>query len=289
MKTSPKFTVILVAFLVGCGSQVFAEGQLGATKGPTSKLYLSESKGTGHIYADGKIFEPKQATAFDAPGTVIETEVDSHQAYVYSNGTAMYVDANTRVEVNRFVQDRFLPNSNTTEAEPSASQSDIFLWHGLVGVCTSQLTSGTTMNYSTAHGTVTIRGRKIAIQTTPTETTVYLIDGDVTVRTGKQDTGGQVLKSGERAIIRPSAAGAPSTVTIDQIDKKLLAELDEKVTVACNARRTVSFETIEKTAEFGPAGQNGAAGTDPTGEIVAQPVVPQTPPANVTVSPDRIP
>ena len=289
MKTSPKFAAILVAILVGCGSQVFAEGQLGATKGPTSKLYLSETKGKGHIYTDGKIFEPKQATAFDAPGTIIETEAESHQAYVYSNGTAMYVDANTRIEVNRFVQERFQPNSNTTEAEPSASQSDIFLWHGLVGVCTSQLVSGTTMNYTTEHATVNIRGRKIALQTTPTETTVYLIDGDVTVRTGKQDTGGQVLKSGERAIIRPGAAGSPPTVTIDQIDKKLLAELDEKVTVACNARRTVSFETIEKSAEFGAAGQNGGAGGAPGEEIVAQPVVPQAPPTNITVSPDRIP
>ena len=265
-----------------------AEGQLGPTKGPTSKLYLSETKGTGHIYADGKIFEPKQATAFDASGTVIETDADSHQAYVYSNGTAMYVDASSRVEVNRFVQDRFLPNSNTTEAEPSASQSDIFLWHGLVGVCTSQLVSGSTMNYATAHATVNIRGRKIAIATTPTETIVYLIDGDVTVRTGKQDTGGQVLKSGERAVIRPGTAGAPPTVTIDLIDKKLLAELDDKVTVACNARRTVSFETIEKSAEFGPAGQNNGTTGTAGEEIVPVPVVPQAPPTNITVSPDRI-
>lgn len=286
MKISLKFTAIFVTLLVGCGSQAFAEGQLGPTKGPTSKLYLSETKGTGHIYTDGKIFEPKQATAFDAPGTVIETETNSHQAYVYSNGTAMYVDANTRLEVNRFVQERFQPNSNTTEAEPSASHSDIFLWRGLVGVCTSQLVSGSTMNYSTEHATVTIRGRKIAIETTPTETIVYLIDGDVTVRTGKQDTGGQVLKSGERAIIRPGAAGSPPTITIDEIDKKFLAALDEKVAVACNARRTVSFETIEKSAEFGAAG--GSDPTTPGEDIVAQPVVPQTPPVNITVSPDRI-
>lgn len=279
---------MLVASFVGCAAPVFAEGQLGPTKGPTSKLYLSETKGTGHIYTDGKIFEPKQATAFDAPGTVIETDTDSHQAYVYSNGTAMYIDANSRVEVNRFVQERFAPNSNTTEAEPSASQSDIFVWRGLVGVCTSQLVSGSTMNYSTEHGTVTIRGRKIAIQTNPNETIVYLIDGDVTVRTGKLDTGGHVLKSGERAIIRPGAAGAAATVTIDEIDKKFLTELDEKVTVACNARRTVSFETIEKTAEFGAAGGNPGDPAGPNEEIVAQPAVPQTPPVNITVSPDRI-
>lgn len=285
MKKSPKFTVLFAALFVGCGSLALAEGQLGPTKGPTSKLYLSETKGTGHIYTDGKIFEPKQATAFDAAGTVIETDLDSHQAYVYSNGTAMYVDSSTRLEVNRFVQDRFQPNSNTTEAEPSASHSDIFLWRGLVGVCTSQLVSGSTMNYATEHATVNIRGRKIAISSTPAETIVYLIDGDVTVRTGKGDTGGQVLKSGERAVVRPGVAGMPPTVTIDLIEKKLLAELDEKVTVACNARRTVSFETIEKSAEFGPAGTNDAGDG---GEIVPVPVVPQNPPTNITVSPDRI-
>lgn len=287
MKISPKFTALGVALFLGLSSQVLAEGQLGPTKGPTSKLYLSETKGTGHIYTDGKVFEPKQATAFDAPGTVIETEADSHQAYVYSNGTAMYVDANTRIEVNRFVQDRFAPNSNTTEAEPSASQSDIFLWRGMVGICTSNLVSGSTMNYSTEHATVTIRGRKIAIHTAPEETIVYLIDGDVTVRTGKQDTGGQVLKSGERAVIRPGAAGAPPSVTIDRMEDKFLAEIDTKVTVACNARRTVSFETIEKSAEFGPAGANAPDAGNPE-DIVAVPVVPQTPPVNITVSPDRI-
>ncbi len=119
---------------------------------------------------------------------------------------------------------------------------------------------------------------------TPTETIVYLIDGDVTVRTGRGDSGGQVLKSGERAVVRPGAAGGPSTITIDQIDRQFLNELDEKVTVACNARRTVSFETIEKSAEFGAAGTDGAPGE----EIVPVPVIPQTPPVNITVSPDRI-
>ena len=55
MKISLKFTIIIGALLLGCGSQTFADGQVGQTKGPTSKLYLSETKGLGHIYADGKI------------------------------------------------------------------------------------------------------------------------------------------------------------------------------------------------------------------------------------------
>lgn len=287
MKIRAIFPVLSLVILAGITVPLAAQntGQVGPTKGPASKLYLSETKGVARIYTNGKVYDPKQATAFDAAGTIIETETDAHQAYVYSNGSAMYVDANTKIEVNRFVQERFAPNSNTTEAEPSVSQSDIFLWRGLVGICTSQLVSGTTMNYATEHATVNIRGRKIAIQTTAEQTIVYLIDGDVTVRTGRDDLGGQVLKTGERAVVRPGAAGAPPVISIEPIDPKLLAELDEKVTVACNARRTVSFETIEKSAEFGP---DGGADT-PGDEIVAVPVIPQSPPVNITVSPDRIP
>lgn len=286
MSISIKFSALFAAILLASAGSLAAQnvGKAGPTKGPTSKLYLSETKGPGRIYTDGKVFDPKQATAFDASGTIIETDADAHQAYVYSNGSAMYVDANTRIEVNRFTQERFAPNSNTTEAEPSVSQSDIYVWRGLVGICTSQLVSGSTMNYATEHATVNIRGRKIAIHASAEQTIVYLIDGDVTVRTGRDDLGGQVLQSGDRAVIRPGAAGGPPVISIDHIDRKFLAELDEKVTVACNARRTVSFETIEKTAEFGPSGPDGGPGD----EIVAVPVVPQTPPTNITVSPDRI-
>ena len=284
MKTSLELVSLGVALIVVCGTQALAQTEPGNKKAPTSKLYLSETKGPGHIYTGGKIFEPKQATAFDAPGTIIETETDAHQAYVYSNGTGMFVDANTRVEVNRFVQEPFQADRNTTETEPSVSQSDIFIWHGLVGVCTSQLVSGSTMTYTTAHAAITIRGRKIAILTSSKETIVYLLDGDVTVRTSGKDLGGQVLKTGERAIIRPGAAGQPPVVNIGPIEPDQVNKLDDKVTLACNARRTVSFETIERKAEFGATGQEG----NPPEEIVPRPTVSQTPNVNIVVSPSQL-
>jgi hypothetical protein len=284
-----------------------AQRQLGKKKGPTSKLFLAEAVGEGNITTEGKSHSAKQATAFDAPGTVIETGKDSHQAFVYSNGTAMLVDENTRVEVDRFVQEPFRPDREKgNETEPSISQSDVFVARGQVNICTSQMVSGSTMNYSTPNASVNIRGGKMAVSTDGNESTIYLLDGDVTVRTGGKDTGGTLLRPGEKATIRPGRPGRPPIVTVSPIEPNMMPALDDKVGAACAAKKTVSFETIEKKSEFGAEGEpeqntpNGttpgksgdtpAAGSDDTTEeVVATPTTPASPPTNVTVSPDRLP
>lgn len=272
-----------------------AQRQLGKKKGPTSKLYLAETEGESNITSDGRTYSPKQSTAFDAPGTVIQTEKDSHQAFVYSNGTGMYVDQDTRVEVDRFVQEPFKPDRNTsTEVEPSISQSDVFVARGQIGICTGQMVSGSTMNYSTPHAAVNIRGGKLSIKTNEDQTVVYMVEGDATVRGGTRDVGGTLLRTGEQAIIRPGPPGQPPTITVGPIDRSTAGDVDDKVNVACNARKSVSFETIEKKSELGLEGSEREPSDDPTQpgqaeqEIVAVPVTPAAPPTNITVSPARI-
>jgi hypothetical protein len=308
-------TKLLFAFSVGVAAcfiftpEAAAQRQLGKKKGPTSKLYLAEVKGDAQITTGERVYEAKQATAFDAPGTVIETGEESHNAFVYSNGTGMYLDQNTRVEINRFVQEPFQPNRATTEFEPSISQSDIFVAQGFVGICTSGMVSGSSMVYSTPHAAISIRGRKVAIETNPTETVVYLLEGDISVRgSDRRDSmGGQVLRGGERAVIRPGAPGQPPSITVGPIDHNTMPSLDERVTVACNAKKTVTFEMIEKKSEAGvegsdtpeetpgagntggTSGQGGGGGGEEDGEIVARPTVPTQVPANITVSPATIP
>lgn len=312
MKTPSRILLLALAGMLVAAPAAFAQRQLGKKKGPTSKMYLAETQGDGQIINEGKAHPPRQATAFDAPGTIIETKDGAHQAFVYSNGTGMYVDSNTRVEVDRFVQEPFRPDRNTTEMEPSISQSDIFISRGLVGICTGQMVAGSTMNYATPHSNVNIRGGKIVIQSSPEQSVIYLLEGDATVRGGTRDVGGQVLRAGERAVIRPGPAGQPPSITISPIEAQTIGSMDEKVAVACNAKKSVTFETIEKKAQFGaegdpaevvdnanpakpgesaPAGENTNDGAGDTGtdeEIVARPVVPATPPTNITVSPDRI-
>lgn len=310
MKTLFRPFLLLTVLAIAFAPEAYAQRQLGKKKGPTSKLYLAETVGQGEITNDGRTYSPKQATAFDAPGTVIETKPGAHQAFVYSNGTGMFVDAETRIEIDRFVQEPFRPDRNKdTNLEPSISQSDVFVARGQIGICTSQLVSGSTMQYSTPHAGVNIRGGKLAIQTNGDSTTIYLLDGDATVKTGSRNNAGELLRPGEQATIRPGPPGQPPRVSVGPIDQAVMRQLDEKVAIACNAKKTVTFEAIEIKAEqgleaseqepsAGPAnpadptdqGDPGAAaaGEEADQEIVAVPTTPSSPPTNIVVSPARI-
>jgi len=318
MKTNLRSRLVFcAAALLIAAPSASAQRQLGKKKGPTSKIYLAEVKGDAQIRTADRAYEAKQATAFDAPGTVIETGEESHNAFVYSNGTGMYLDQNTKVEINRFVQEPFQPKRASMEFEPSISQSEVHIAQGFVGICTSGMVSGSSMTYSTPHAAISIRGQKLAIESTPTETVVYLLEGDVSVRgSNKRDgLGGQVLRAGERAVIRPGLTGQPPSIMIGPIDSRAMPSLDERVTVACNAKKTVTFEMIEKKSEEGVEGPNtddqspgdttensnsgnnsGTGGNtdnpdapDEDGEIVARPTIPAAPPLNITVSPATLP
>lgn len=310
MKTIHARFLLLGLAAVVAAPNAFAQRQLGKKKGPTSKIYLAEAVGDSQIQTGEKIYTARQATAFDAPGTVIETTANSHNAFVYSNGTGMFVDQNTRVEIDRFVQEPFRPNRSATAdapLEPSVSQSSVHVSRGAVGVCTSQLVSGSSMSYSTPQASVNIRGGKVSIETNGNETIIDLLDGDITVRGGNRDLGGQVLRPGDRATVRAAPAGLPPTITISRIPPEALQASDERVSVACNAKKTVTFEVIEKKAEEGldapaettpaddtapaatPAEADSTAETDESQEIVAKPTVPSETPIKFAISPDRLP
>ena len=275
MKTT---SLSLLFFAAGCvGTAVFAQqGLPAASRAPTSKIYLSEAEGESAIISKGVTYTAQQAKSFEAPGTVIETKEKAHNAFVYSNGTGIYLEQNTRIQVDRFAQERFQPNSpNRTnpEIEPSVSHSHVVVNRGIVGICTNQLAAGTTMLYTTPLAAVEIRRGRLSIETTDAETIVDLLEGDITVHNGAQDKAGQILRPGDRAIIRAGANGQPSTITIVETPKEFAQPLDERTNVACNAKKTVFFDA------------NDAADQ----EVTANPAVPAQLPTNITVSPDRLP
>jgi len=306
----------------------FAQRSLGKKKGPTSKLYMAEAVGDTQIQNGDKIYTARQATAFDAPGTVIETKAGAHNALVYSNGTGMYVDQNTRVEIDRFVQEPFQPDRGSqrldTPLEPSISQSRVHVATGAVGICTAQLVSGSSMNYSTPHGNVNIRGGKVSIETNDNETYIDLMEGDITVRGGGgRDVGGQILRPGERATITASRTGGQPTISVGPIPAAAMQSADERTATACNAKKTVTFDVIEKKATEGldapeeiadspapgetaetpaegaPSEETAATTEEEAGagnegeesdqEIVARPTVPETPDTHVVVSAHTLP
>jgi hypothetical protein len=294
-------------------------------KNPTSKVFISDVAGEAQIDIGDSIQDLAKKAVYNAQGTIIETkkaekEEDKNKIFstaVYSNGTGAYYDQDTRVEMKKFIQEPFTPNRVDMDTEPSISQTQAFVARGAVGLCNSKQVAGSSMNYSTAHGSVAIRGKKVVIEATDGATKISMLEGDSTVRGGPLDMGGQVLKSGQQAIIRPGAAGRPNQVQIQNIPSNELAGLDDKVAQACMAKKTVYFEVKEKKNDsLGSLAGNSpgtegdtttTAGADPTspisafdgntanntssvgvGEIVVIPTVPNELPVQFTVSPATI-
>ena len=304
MKTfATRLLILGVAALVALSPDALAQRQLGKKKGPTSKLYIAESKGNTQIKTGDKVYTASQASAFDAPGTVIETSGESQATFVYSNGVGMTVGENSHVEINRFDQAPFTASNANGVDEPSSSQSEVHLSRGSLGLATSKLATGSTMSVTTPLGSVNIRGGNIKIETTDDVTVISLLDGAATVFRGENDGLGTVLNPGEQIVLRRVPNAKLPIIQISPIPPLQLPLLTDFLTVASNARQTVSFEVIEQRATQGldnpPAsvagGSTGAgdglaagAATETTQEIVARPTVPANLPTNVVVSPDRL-
>jgi hypothetical protein len=270
----PFAPLLLATFIVASanGQQNLPPGN----KAPTSKIYFSEAEGESTITNRGISYTAQQAKSFEAPGTVIETKAKSRDAFVYSNGTGIVLEQNSRIQVDHFTQERFPTNSPTRtnpEIEPSVSHSNVLVTQGAIGICTNQLATGTTMVYSTSLAEVRIRHGQLSIETSPDETIVDLLEGDVTVSPATRSKEGQILRPGERAVIHAGKDGQPSTITITQTPKESVQALDDRTTVACNAKKTVFFDANDANDQ----------------EITPNPAVPANLPNNITVSPDRLP
>lgn len=265
---------------------------------PTSKLFVASVKGESSLNNADRIRELAKTNAFTAENSVIETKEKSFDTMVYSNGTGLYMDENTRLEIKKFEQEPFNSTRNDVESEPSISQTQAYLANGFVGICTPKMVAGSSMVYNTALGSAQIRARQMAIETDAKSTTIYALEGDVTVRAGTRDLGGRVIQNGEMAVITPGAPGQPNVVTVSKMDQKDLDRVNDKVSGACRAKRTVVWDTVTKKTTGGVgnsdtvASDNRFAGlgqTDNGGkQITPTPVVPVNLPVAVTTSDDRI-
>jgi hypothetical protein len=173
--------------------------------------------------------------------------------------------------VKRFTQEPFIPSRTDLDAEPSVSQTEIFLSGGLMAVSTNKLAPGSTMTYRTPLGSINLHGGRMVIESDGDLTKISVLDGDGTVYGGELDLSGKVIHAGEQAIIRPGPPGQPNIIQIGKIPADELARLEDKAAVAHGARKTVLFQT------------------DETGEVAVVQVVPASLPVNVTISPSQIP
>lgn len=310
MKKIIQLCLLCVVTLIGAAAPTEDQIKADQRKGPTSKIYLAEIKGDIEIENNGKIYPGRQAQAFNAPASIFITKKDSHVAAVYSNGTGLFIDQNTRVEIRQFTQEPFLPAripEHDQAIEPSISRSEIKLNDGAVGICTSQLVAGSLMNYATPHTWIRIRGGRLTIECNAAGTTIDLLEGDITVHSGPQNRDLQLLRPGERAFVPAEQNSRIAKISISQIPPEGVKIADDRTTLACTARKSVTFEVIQKQAARGleekagnatstndgaaPEATNDGAASDPNAgqEIVTKPTVPNQLPMNVVISPDRLP
>ncbi len=265
--------------LFGAAAALLLSASIGfsaaARKNPTSRLYVADLVGESHIDNGERIERLSKKSAYAAEGTIIETKVDSNDSLVLSNGTALYVGPNTRFEVKKFLQEPFAPNRTDLEIEPSISQTIVRVMRGSLGICTSKLVAGSSMVYTTPHGTITVRGRKVLIETDDDETRVSLIEGDISV-IGHGLTKTENLKPGQHAILRRISPDAPTSVTVQSIPEALTAKIDDTVALACISRRTVYFDV------------DPASNPNQPEQLRAVELVPGNPPTQFTVSPARL-
>jgi hypothetical protein len=228
---------------------------------PASRVYIADVSGEAQIDTGNSIQDLNKRSVYNAQGTVIETKKSktedengkTYSTMVYSNGTGAYFDQDTHVEVKRFVQEPFKANRTDMEVEPSISQTQAFVSHGTVGLCTSKLVAGSTMTYTTPHGTINIHGRKVVIEANDNQTKISMLEGDSTVRAGSLDLGGHTLHTGQQAIIRSGGAGQPNIIQVSPIPPAEASALDDKVSMACMAKKTVYFEVKERQVDSGAA------------------------------------
>ncbi len=266
MKVTP---LTLICLLLGVAStQAFAQNSV-TKKTPTSKFYVADVKGFAEVNTGTKIEDLTEKSVFDAEGTIIETKADSTNAVVMSNGAGIYFAPDTRLAVKRFAQEPFSPNRTDLDSEPSVSQTRNVLARGAVGICTGKLVAGSSMVYDTLNTSLNILSQsvqKIAIQSTDEGTTVTLFEGALTLR-GDNMAGGEPLKPGQQALVRSRGVGQPPIITIRPIPSEMREGLEDMVNGACQARRKVYFDTVER--------QNTVEGT--TSELKAVTVNPVNP------------
>lgn len=228
---------------------------------PASKVFVSDVSGQAQIDTGEKIHDLSKRSVYNAEGTIIETKSadrgnargKTFSTMVYSNGTGAFFDSDTRVEVKRFVQEPFTPTRTDFDVEPSISQTQAYLARGAVGLCTSKMVAGSSMVYQTPHAAVNVLGRKVVIEATSEETKISMLEGESTVRAGASDAGGHTLRAGEQAVIRRGAPGLPNQIRITRIPPAEATTLDDRVSQACMARRTVYFDVREQTGVPAPA------------------------------------
>jgi hypothetical protein len=269
MKITPR---VIFGAAVFCGAVLAGSAQ----ELIPGKIYVAEISGGVAYTVGGQQTVLKKGVTLPAEGAMNETAPASHVVYVYSNGTSLYVDEQTVIQIVKFEQVPFPKGMDTTVMEPSVSHTVGRIKKGRIIITTNKLMTGTTMVYITPHAQVKIRGKEVVIEVYDRESRIYVIDGDVTVSPAGDSSGGlgKVLHSGQEAVVTDSSITTSSSqIQVLPLDQSVIKSLASQLAAGERAQKIVVFQTT-----------TGAGGTD----VEAVPVVPTNLPVQLTVSPDTL-
>jgi hypothetical protein len=252
-------------------AQGFSLQEQGHAKTPVGKIFVVGVEGGAQVATGERIETLTEKSIFRAQGAQIETMTHGKLSLVFSNGTGVFLEPDTHIEVKRFSQEPFSASRTDLELEPSISHAEVFLSRGSLAVSTSKLAAGSTVIIQTWLGSLNLHGGDIVVESDSNAVKFFILKGEGTVQGGTLDLGGHVLHAGEQAVILPGPVGQPNIVQISKIPAADLPRLQEELDLAYTARKTVFFEE------------------DTTGEVIAVPVVPTSLPVQSTVSPSRLP
>jgi hypothetical protein len=256
-------------------------------KSPTSKIYVVDTTGDTQIDNGKEIDDLTRKAAYTAEGAILETKSNSNASIVFSNGTGVFLDVSTRVQIRKFVQGAFKPSKDDIENEPSISTTHVYIEQGVVGVSTNNHAAGSSVVYDTALASASIRGRQAVIMAGDNVTVFSMVQGDATIQAGPLGPSYEV-KNGQQAIVKPGSSGESNSVYIHAIpegnDEEALLWLEERVTTADNARKLVYFDVQGKKSDGGISFFDGATNDGENNEFIPVQVVPANPPVQPTVS-----
>lgn len=272
MKTTSRF---ILGTMLCCAPALSALAQ----ESVPGKVYVAEVSGGVTFVVGGKTIELKKGQTQPAQGARIDTAPGANLILVYSNGTSIFVDEKTAMEIRRFVQKPFPAGVDTAVIEPSSSDTMVSVTQGRVIITTNQLATGTSMIYLTPHAQVKIRGKEVVIEVRDQDTRITVVVGDATVTPLNAGPGGvgQVLHTGQMAIVTNASAttAAADLIRVMTVDPSVLNGFAAQIAAAERAQKIVLFETV-----------NPAGGRPP--EIQAKAVVPVDLPVPLTVSPSTL-
>ncbi|MEI8313077.1 MAG: FecR domain-containing protein, partial [Verrucomicrobiota bacterium] len=244
MKTFTLVSIAVLALLLGGTSAIFAQ----EGKAIPGNVRVLKVKGTVTLTVSGKEAEPLKEGIFIQQDELVKTGADSQAWLLFSNGTTVTVQPNSKFSVDKFLQTPFDSTevdykkikAEHSKSEPSISQTKISVNEGSIIADVAKLNKGSSFKIGTPIGVAGIRGTLIQVTVNTTaggsvSVTINLPQGlsDFAATNGQQVTlsNGQTVTvnsdpvTGTMTISGVSPLNAQTIQQIQQLAEQVAAQI----------------------------------------------------------------